>query len=35
MWGDMAYHISTVWKSGGSRPPCSPPNCAHAWMLLC
>jgi len=19
-----------VWKSGGTRPPCPPPNCAHA-----
>ena len=27
-WGDMAYYNPT-WKSGGTRPPCSPPNCAH------
>jgi len=20
----------TTWKSGGTRPPCAPPNCAHA-----
>jgi len=25
----MAYYILTVWKSGGTRPPCPPPNCAH------
>jgi len=29
MWGNMAYYISTVWKSEGTRPPCPPPNCAH------
>jgi len=29
MWGDVAYYISTVWKTGGMRPPCPPPNCAH------
>jgi len=28
-WGDMAYYIPATWKSGGTRPPCSPPNCAH------
>ena len=27
--GDMAYYIPTVWKSGGTSPPCPPPNCAH------
>jgi len=30
MWEDMAYYIPTVWKSGGTRPPCLPPNCAYA-----
>jgi len=25
-WGDMAYYISTVWKSGGTRPTSI---CAH------
>jgi len=29
---DMAYYIPTVWKSGGSRPPCPPPNCTHDYM---
>ena len=29
--GDMSYYIPTVWKSGGTRPPCLPPNCAHAY----
>jgi len=24
----MAYYIPTISKSGGTRPPCSPPNCA-------
>jgi len=28
--GNVAYYIPTVWKSGGTRPPCPPPNCAHA-----
>jgi len=31
MWGDMAYYIPTVWKSGGTRPP---PTCAHAESEL-
>ena len=26
MWKEMAYYIPTVWKSGGTRPPCLPPN---------
>jgi len=26
----MAYYIPTVRKSGGTRPPCPPPNCARA-----
>jgi len=26
----MAYYNPTVWKSGGTRPPCPPPNSAHA-----
>jgi len=26
----MAYYIPIVWKSGGTRPPCPPPNCSHA-----
>jgi len=25
----MAYYIPTVGKSGGTCPPCPPPNCAH------
>jgi len=25
----MIYYIPTVWKSGGTRSPCPPPNCAH------
>jgi len=25
----MAYHIPPSKKLGGTRPPCSPPNCAH------
>ena len=25
----MAYYIPTVGKSGGTRPLCPPPNCAH------
>jgi len=29
-WGDIAYYVPPVWKSGGTRPPCPPPNCAHA-----
>ena len=28
--GGHAYYIPTVWKSGGTRPPCPPPYCAHA-----
>jgi len=30
---DMAYYyyIPTVWKIGGTRPPCPPPNCGHAY----
>jgi len=28
----MAYYIPTVWKSGETRPPCLPPNCAHAGV---
>jgi len=28
-WGDMAYDVPPGWKSGGIRPPCPPPNCAH------
>jgi len=27
----MAYYIPNVWKSGGTRPPCPPPNYAH-WV---
>jgi len=30
MWGDMAYYIHTVWKSGGMRSPWPQPNCTHA-----
>jgi len=26
----MAYYIPTVRKSGGTRSPCPPPNCAHS-----
>jgi len=29
-WGDTAYYVPLVWKSGETRPPCPPPNCAHA-----
>jgi len=29
MWGDIANYIPSIWKSGGTRPPCPPPNCAH------
>jgi len=25
----MAYYVPPVRKSGGTRPPCHPPNCAH------
>ena len=32
--GDMAYYITTVWKSGGTRPPCPPPNCVHNHTAL-
>ena len=28
--GDIAYYIHPIWKSGGTRPPCPQPNCAHA-----
>ena len=31
MWGDTAYYVAPVRKSGGTRPPCPPPNCAHVW----
>ena len=27
--GDMAYYVPPVSKSGGTRPPCPPPNSAH------
>jgi len=27
--GDMAYYIPPTWKSGGTRHPRPPPNCAH------
>jgi len=27
--GDIAYYVPSVWKSGGTRPPCPPPNCVH------
>jgi len=30
----MAYYIPTVWKSGETRLPCPPPNCAHGWSYL-
>ena len=33
-WRDMAYYVPTVWKSGGTRPPCFPPNCTYAYVLL-
>jgi len=29
-WGDMTYYVPPAWKSGGTRSPCPPPNCAHA-----
>jgi len=33
-WGDMGYFVLPVWKTGGTRPPCSPPNCAHVGGQL-
>jgi len=30
-WGDMTYYVPPVWKIGGTRPPCPPPNCAHGY----
>jgi len=27
---DIAYYIPPPEKVGGTRPPCPPPNCAHA-----
>ena len=27
--GDTAYYVPPGWKSGGTRPPCPPPNFAH------
>jgi len=30
----MAYYIPTVLKSGGARPSCPPPNCAHEHLGL-
>jgi len=30
----MPYYIPTVRKSGGARPPCPPPNCAHACQYM-
>jgi len=32
-WGDMAYYVTPVWKSGVTRPPCPPPNCAMSVIL--
>jgi len=32
--GDMAYYVPPVQKSGGTRPPCPPPNCAHVFDTL-
>jgi len=29
--GNIAYYVPPVWKSGGTCPPCPPPNCAHAF----
>jgi len=29
---DMAYNIPLSEKVGGTRPPCPPPNCAHACV---
>jgi len=29
--GDTSYHVPSSKKVGGTRPPCPPPNCAHAW----
>jgi len=32
--GEMTYYIPTVWKSGGTHPPCPPPNCAHGQIYM-
>jgi len=32
IWSNMAFCIATVWESGGTRPLCLPPNCAHDSM---
>jgi len=29
--GEQGILYPPTWKSGGTRPPCSPPNCAHAY----
>jgi len=32
--GVMAYYVLPAWKSGGTRPPCPPPNCLHDLSYL-